>query len=68
MMSDERLRALKQIARRDDWHQHLVGSDIRLMIGEIERLKRQEQFLSEIVKSYRDMVNQMTQRSESGLK
>ncbi len=27
-------------ARRDDWHQRFVGSDIRQMIGEIQRIDR----------------------------
>ena len=36
-MSD-RLAEMKRIARRDDWHQKLVGSDIRWLIAEIEGL------------------------------
>lgn len=28
-----------ELARRDDWHRHFVGSDIRRMLGEIERLQ-----------------------------
>ncbi len=30
---------MKQDARRDDWHRCFVGSDIRQMLGEIERLR-----------------------------
>ena len=29
----------EQQARRDDWHQRFVGSDIRMLIGEIRRLQ-----------------------------
>ncbi len=29
------------IARRDDWHLHLVGSDLRQILGEVERLSGQ---------------------------
>lgn len=31
----------KNAAKRDDWHMHFVGSDIRWMLGEIERLREQ---------------------------
>jgi hypothetical protein len=30
-------------ARRDDWHMLYVGSDIRQLIGEIERLRDSEE-------------------------
>ena len=30
---------MKEDARRDDWHLRFVGSDIRQMLGEIERLR-----------------------------
>lgn len=30
----------QELAKRDDWHQHFVGSDIRQMLGEIDRLRR----------------------------
>lgn len=30
---------MKEDARRDDWHTRFVGSDIRQMLGEIERLR-----------------------------
>jgi len=29
----------RKMARRDDWHTAFVGSDIRLMLAEVERLK-----------------------------
>lgn len=31
----------KDDARRDDWHTRFVGSDIRQMLGEIERLTKE---------------------------
>ena len=38
-ISDTVLAIWKEMARRDDWHMRFVGSDIRLMIQEIERLR-----------------------------
>lgn len=38
-ISEERLMQLTEIARLDDWYMHLVGSDIREMLVEIERLR-----------------------------
>lgn len=38
-MSDLPLELWKEWARRDDWHYNFVGSDIRQLIGEIERLR-----------------------------
>jgi len=38
-ISQERLKQWTEMARRDDWHQTFVGSDIRVMLGEIERLQ-----------------------------
>ena len=38
-ISDTVLALWKEMARRDDWHMKFVGSDIRLMIQEIERLR-----------------------------
>lgn len=46
----------KELARRDDWYTHFVGSDIRQMIGEIERLRREESHLRDLVKAYSDMA------------
>lgn len=39
MISKDTLDQWKQWARRDDWHLYFVGSDIRQMIGEVERLQ-----------------------------
>lgn len=33
------LKQMKEEARRDDWHTIYVGSDIRQLIGEVERLR-----------------------------
>lgn len=41
MISDRALVEWKEMAQRDDWHLSFVGSDIRQMIGEIERLRDQ---------------------------
>lgn len=38
-ISAEQLEQWTNVARRDDWHRTLVGSDIRGMLGEIERLR-----------------------------
>lgn len=39
-MIDERtLNRWTELARRDDWHQLFVGSDVRLMLSEINRLR-----------------------------
>jgi len=46
----------KESARRDDWHICFVGSDIREMIGEIERLRREEKHLKQLVQAYSDMA------------
>lgn len=46
----------KENARRDDWHKLFVGSDIREMIGEIERLRREEKHLKQLVQAYSDMA------------
>lgn len=35
------LSELIAIARRDDWHRHLVGSDLRQILNEVERLSGQ---------------------------
>lgn len=43
----------KEMARRDDWHAHFVGSDIRQMLGEIERLERQVTHLNDLVDAYK---------------
>ena len=32
-MNSDDLDRLENLARRDDWHQHVVGSDIRQLIG-----------------------------------
>lgn len=37
MISQEQLREWLGLARRDDWHTHFVGSDVRQMLAEIER-------------------------------
>jgi hypothetical protein len=38
MIDQARLDHWRPLARRDDWHMLFVGSDIREMLGEIERL------------------------------
>jgi hypothetical protein len=38
-LSDECLAAWAEQAKRDDWHQRFVGSDIRQLIGEIQRTR-----------------------------
>ena len=38
-MTEERLAELEAIARRDDWHRLISGSDVRLLIAEIRRLR-----------------------------
>lgn len=35
----ETLAKWKELAKRDDWHLNFVGSDIRIMLSEIERLR-----------------------------
>lgn len=40
MISQDELNKWTGIARRDDWHMHFVGSDIRVMLGEIGRLRK----------------------------
>jgi len=44
------LEQMKEEARRDDWHMLFVGSDIRQLIAEIERLQ-------DIVNNVRIFVN-----------
>lgn len=39
MIDKERLDNWRAMARRDDWHLLFVGSDIREMLAEIERLR-----------------------------
>jgi hypothetical protein len=39
MISQDELNRWVGIARRDDWHMHVVGSDIRVMLGDIQRLR-----------------------------
>jgi hypothetical protein len=39
MITDQTLAIWKEAARRDNWHIVFVASDIREMIGEIERLR-----------------------------
>jgi hypothetical protein len=39
MIDQARLDHWKPLARRDDWHMLFVGSDIREMLAEIERLR-----------------------------
>lgn len=39
--TDEDLVAWTEQARRDDWHLRFVGSDIRLLIGEVQDLRKQ---------------------------
>lgn len=38
-ISTDQLEQWTHLARRDDWHLTFVGSDIRQMLGEIERLR-----------------------------
>jgi len=40
-MSDLPLAKWKELAQQDNWHNFFVGSDIRQMLGEIERLQSQ---------------------------
>lgn len=53
----------KENSRRDDWYKFFVGSDIREMIGEIERLRSENEriqraysHMEELVKAYSDMA------------
>lgn len=39
MISEAQLKQWTEQARRDDWHMTFVGSDIRVMLGEIGRLQ-----------------------------
>jgi hypothetical protein len=39
LMTDLPIERWLEWARRDDWHAYFVGSDIRQMLGEIERLR-----------------------------
>jgi hypothetical protein len=39
MLTDEDLAAWAEQAKRDDWHQRFVGSDLRQLIGELQRLR-----------------------------
>jgi hypothetical protein len=43
-------------ARRDDWGDFFSASDIRLMLGEIARLRREEIHLRGLVQAYSDMA------------
>jgi len=45
-LSKDQLDQWTQFARRDDWHQTFVGSDIRQMLGEIERLTKERDALA----------------------
>lgn len=42
-MTDLPIAKWTELARRDDWHLFLTGSDIRQMLGEIERLRGSHQ-------------------------
>ena len=54
------LEELKQIARQDDWHQLLVGSDIRQILGEIERLRdREKTHLREAVRGWKGRIDRL---------
>lgn len=46
----------KEWTRRDDWHQLFVASDIRQMVGEIERLSRELHHQKDLTESYKRMV------------
>lgn len=39
IIDEQTFQRLQQQARRDDWHMTLVGSDVRVMLAEIEQLK-----------------------------
>ena len=52
----EDLTELKERARRDDWHTLFVGSDIRVLLMEIENLRRELRHSKELVKAYSDMA------------
>ena len=45
-----------KFARQDDWYMHFVGSDIRCMLGEIDRLRRQVQHLEDLVAGYKNLM------------
>lgn len=53
MLSNERLAEMQEIARRDDWHIKLVGSDIRLLIGDLrrayDRIEQQELTIADTI-------------------
>lgn len=38
-LTDEKLVEMAERAKRDDWHYSFVGSDIRQLIGEVQRLR-----------------------------
>lgn len=39
MIEKSTLQRWGELAKRDDWHMLFVGSDIRLLLGEVERLR-----------------------------
>lgn len=55
MIDEATLAQWKDWARRDEWHVLFVGSDIRQMVGEIERL-RQEATRPQVCCTNRDGV------------
>lgn len=55
-MSELPLDKWREWSRTDDRFQKFVLSDIRQMIGEIDRLQRENAYLEDLVKSYRDMI------------
>ena len=39
LLSDDQIDAFVALARRDDWHRHFVGSDIRMILGDLMRAR-----------------------------
>ncbi|MHC4300919.1 MAG: hypothetical protein ACYS7Y_26900 [Planctomycetota bacterium] len=55
---------LTELARRDDWHQHLVGSDLRQILGELARLREKERDrLVETVQGWKERLGRLDMMS-----
>jgi hypothetical protein len=39
VLTDDQIKAFQELAREDDWHRHFVGSEIRLIIGDLIRAR-----------------------------
>jgi hypothetical protein len=63
-LAPDTLDYFEQQARRDDWHQRFVGSDIRMLIGEIRRLQAEQQ--GEISVDVDQIANTIWQKIQPG--